>query len=177
MYQSTNAIHTQRFSRFAFYTFTNLLSLSTKTSKYLPTDRGNSSIHTIQIKRGTDQSQVAKCLWSIPELFTGSGNLLGEHHEVIREREHVLEDVDGSDVVFAIVDPGARERFHEPECTHAKCAFTAADACGGVMSEGSREGGGRGRETCRRVIAWCCSDIPDRLRSGLLSPEREVYDR
>lgn len=46
---------------------------------------------------------------------------------MVRETEHILEDVDSADEVLGVVDTGAGESFDEPECAHAESAFTAAD--------------------------------------------------
>jgi len=72
---------------------------------------------------------MAKSLRRIAQLLTTPRDLLREHAQMIREAEHVLEDVDCADEVLIVVDAGAGECFDEPECTHAEGTFTTTDSC------------------------------------------------
>jgi hypothetical protein len=62
------------------------------------------------------------------------GNLLREHTEMVAEVEHVLEDIDSSDEIFAIVDASTSEGFDQPEGTHAKGTLPTTDAYSDVRT-------------------------------------------
>lgn len=65
-------------------------------------------------------------LGRIAQLLATPGDLLGEHAQMVREAEHVLEQVDGTDAVLGLVDARAGHGLDEPECAHAESAFAAA---------------------------------------------------
>ncbi len=49
---------------------------------------------------------MTECLGRVAELFAGPRNLLGEHVQMVAERQRVLEDVDRLVQVFLVVLAG-----------------------------------------------------------------------
>jgi hypothetical protein len=82
----------------------------------------------IEVEGGTDECEVAEGLRRIAELLAGPRDLLGEHGQVVREAQHVLEDVDGQAEVLGLVYAGARHGLDQPEGAHGESALAAADA-------------------------------------------------
>jgi hypothetical protein len=83
----------------------------------------------IEVERSTDERQMREGLRRIAQLLTTPGNLLGEHHEVVGEAQHVLKQVDSPNEVLGFVDTRARHGFYKPEGAHAEGAFAATDTC------------------------------------------------
>ncbi len=81
----------------------------------------------VQVECSADQRQMAEGLRRISQLLSTPGNLLREHAQVIREAEHVFKDIDGADQVLSIIDTCTSKSLNEPECAHAKGAFSAPD--------------------------------------------------
>lgn len=54
----------------------------------------------VQIESCTDQCQMTEGLRRIAKLLSATRNFLGEHIEMIRERQHVLKNADCFDKVF-----------------------------------------------------------------------------
>lgn len=89
----------------------------------------------VEVEGGADEGQVAEGLRRVAELLAAARNLLGKHGQVVREAQHVLEQVDGARQVFGLVDAGPRHGLDEPERAHRKGAFSAAHACFGYEYE------------------------------------------
>jgi hypothetical protein len=70
---------------------------------------------------------MGKCLRSISQLLAGSRDLLREHAQVVREAEHILENIDCADQILGVVDTCTSESFDEPECAHAESSFAATN--------------------------------------------------
>lgn len=68
-------------------------------------------------------------LWGVSKLLTTPRDLLREHQEMVREAEHVLEQVDGPDEVLWLVHARPSQCFHKPKRAHAEGAFATAYTC------------------------------------------------
>jgi hypothetical protein len=82
----------------------------------------------VQVEGRTDQGQMTEGLWGITQLLSTAGDLFREHHQMIREAEHVLKQVYSPWQVLGLVDTGSCHCLYQPESAHAEGTFATTDA-------------------------------------------------
>lgn len=70
---------------------------------------------------------MTESLWGVAKLLAASSDLLGEHSQMVRETEDVLEDIDGSGQILFVVYSSTSHSLDEPERAHAESALVATD--------------------------------------------------
>jgi hypothetical protein len=63
----------------------------------------SSSSNVVKIERSTGQSEMAKNLRYIAKPLSGTGNLFGEHIQVVARSKNVFKDFDRVDELFFLV--------------------------------------------------------------------------
>src|SRR5262245_31440867 len=86
----------------------------------------------IQIKRRTNQGQMGKRLWEIPQCLSTGPSLLRIQPQVISVAQHLFKHQPSLFELAAIDLSGPRQCFDEPEGAHIECALQTVDTVGGL---------------------------------------------
>ena len=91
----------------------------------------------VQVKGGTDQSQMGERLGEIAERFTTGPRLLRVETEMIGITEHLLEEQPSVVQARRVGAAGARQGLDQPEGAHVECSLAARKAVrcvGGIVT-------------------------------------------
>lgn len=113
--------HKNLFSLLPFFSLSRL-ALNSSHSEFV------TSLDTVEVQSRRDVGQVAESLGGVAELRTTEGDFFRQHAHVVAEVGDGLKHVDGGGKVLFGILARSDQGFDQPQSTHDKGPFTAADA-------------------------------------------------